>query len=455
MKGKVTATKLNVRKSPSRNGIKIGSLPQNALVDILNEKEKWLEINYNGQPAFVHGDFIEPVEKIKSVKGKVKPAILNVRSKPSLDGKKLGTLSQNTVVEVVSEQPPWLKISFNNQTAFVHGDFIELLDAGSPKKGKVTANVLNVRRQPSLTSEKAGTLMRESPVEIIGQISNWLEIKFNGSTAYVHGDFVETEEDKIAEAETKEDAKTETKPTKQRATRFLYQDPDLQKIPLPGDKPYQLTGSGEQKKVAQTWNEFGNLLAVLSDLVQVDIGSAIAVLCVESGGHGFGSNNKMIIRFENHKFWGFWGKNNASVFNKHFKYKKGEAWKEHFFRPEEHGEWQEFHGNQKKEWMVLDFARGLDDTAALKSISMGAPQIMGFNHEAIGYKNVQEMFEKFSQDIRFHIFGLFDLFDQNMLTALRNKDFVKFASFYNGSGQAPTYGKWIQNHFEAFEKLTA
>jgi hypothetical protein len=79
----------------------------------------------------------------------------------------------------------------------------------------------------------------------------------------------------------------------------------------------------------------------------------------------------------------------------------------------------------------------------MKSISMGLPQIMGFNHDKIGYPSVQKMFNNFSKDIRYHILGFFEFLDPLMLTALRNGDYKQFAHYYNGPGQAEYYGEWL------------
>jgi len=56
----------------------------------------------------------------------------------------------------------------------------------------------------------------------------------------------------------------------------------------------------------------------------------------------------------------------------------------------------------------------------------------------------------FSKDIRYHILGLFDFLSPRMIKYLRNQEFVNFAMYYNGKGQARRYGKWIQDHYEAF-----
>ena len=128
-------------------------------------------------------------------------------------------------------------------------------------------------------------------------------------------------------------------------------------------------------------------------------------------------------------------------------------WLGHKWRPSPNENWLSFHGSQIREWQVLDFARSLDDTAALKSISMGAPQIMGFNFAQLDYPNVQAMFEKFSTDIRYQILGMFQILSPSMIVALRKCDFITFAGHYNGTGQKQQYGQWIDEYYQAFKTL--
>ena len=142
----------------------------------------------------------------------------------------------------------------------------------------------------------------------------------------------------------------------------------------------------------------------------------------------------------------------------HFKWDSSKSWLGHYWRADENGAWIEQHtkaAGQDGEWAVLDFARTLDDTAALQSISMGSPQIMGFNSEKIGYSSVQEMFKAFSDSDRAHVFGLFDfiLSDGRMPVALRKSDWRGFAYVYNGSGQADDYGEHIRKGVEAAKAL--
>lgn len=117
-----------------------------------------------------------------------------------------------------------------------------------------------------------------------------------------------------------------------------------------------------------------------------------------------------------------------------------------------------FHGKQDQEWRVFEFARKLNEPAAMRSISMGGPQIMGFNHSRIGYDSAGEMFHAFESDIRYHVLGLFDYIKGSgttspMIEALQRNNFESFASYYNGPGQAAHYGHLIANHFEDFNDL--
>ncbi len=218
--------------------------------------------------------------------------------------------------------------------------------------------------------------------------------------------------------------------------------------------------SGTFRLVADIWNRYGGLLEALSNKLNIEPGVAVGVFAVESGGQAFGPDGRTLIRFENHLFYNYWGKQNVNEFNKYFTFDLGQRWTGHKFRPDPKAAWIDFHGNQAKEWDVLQFACRLDETAAKNSISMGAPQIMGFNYAVIGYASVLDMFTAFARSDRDQVIGFFD-FVQGVLpgggalTPLRRKDFTSFATIYNGSGQAAYYGSLMKNGYEAFNSLYA
>lgn len=448
MLGKVTAANLNIRNRPEPAGRVLGLLSRDTIIEILGETDRWFEIDFHGVPAFAYADYVQPIHNITTLKARITAERLNVRARPSLTAPITGTVPQDVLVNILGEHPNWLEIEFNHATGFVSRRYVEIVDAGAPQQGTITADLLNVRAAPQGDSEIRGRLAAGNTVQILSRVGDWYETRFNGLPGYVHADHVSTT------VPTGDDGRIPIAGDLEATTVGA----DLTTIPLAPDRKFEASGSNQKQQAAMTWNRFGGLLQALAEHHQVDIACAVAVLCVESGGKGFEQNNqnRMIIRFENHKFWQYWGRRQPGTFGVHFKYNALKVWLGHQWRAVATDPWENFHGNQAAEWRVLEFARKLDDTAALYSISMGAPQIMGFHHARIGFASVQDMFEKFSADIRYQIIGLFDFMnaDPNMIKALRTSDFVTFAGLYNGSGQKDKYGAWIKAHYDAFKSLT-
>ena len=172
----------------------------------------------------------------------------------------------------------------------------------------------------------------------------------------------------------------------------------------------------------------------------IDPAALEAILEVESNGAGF-INQRMVIRFEAHIFAG--ELQNTPLYNKHFRHNDaGRPWLEQFWRLTQADTWRAVHtGHQDSEWTAFEFARSLNETAAMRSISMGAPQIMGFNHLRIGYSTVQAMFAAFDDSYPAQLIGLvnFVLSDAMLVDAIRRRDWRTVAKLYNGPGQVDVY----------------
>ncbi len=218
--------------------------------------------------------------------------------------------------------------------------------------------------------------------------------------------------------------------------------------------------SRAERTVAVTWNSYGGVIAPLADELAIERGAAVAVLSVESAGAGFGPAGRLLIRFENHIFDRRWGRQNRSAFDAHFRY-GDEPWRGHRFRRDANAAWLPCHTDQHREWEAFSFAQGFDDEAAKLSISMGSPQIMGFNYSALGYGSVGQMFKAFELDVRAQLNGLFDFIRSTsqqhpeMLDGLRRGDYEIFAKYYNGAGRMQAYGRLIRAHVNAFRTLAS
>ena len=302
----------------------------------------------------------------------------------------------------------------------------------------VTASELNLRADPSTANPPIRKLTRGTALQVVEPQGSWFKVMVEGVPGYVHGDHIALRDHSF-------DA------------RFLAADPDLQVVPLKPAKLLPLPAQGATaKRTTETWNKYGGLLQPLSSALHIRPNAAVAVLCVESGGAGFVAG-RMIIRFETHVFWRMWGKNNPAAFARHFRFDASKPWTGQEVSDGTNA-FAAFHGNQSREWMAFELACTLDRRAARRSISMGASQIMGFNHGAIGYDSVDEMFEAFNSDERYHILGMFDFIKgpgtaSAMVQALQQENYEAFATRYNGGGQASEYGGRIRAHAEAFAPL--
>ena len=340
-------------------------------------------------------------------------------------------------------------------------------ESGDPAQryGRITALAgLNLRAAPKGDASIIATLPDGTRLLILAEEGDWLHVAVGngkvdeelgnepskaGTRGYVARAFVADDHSNEATAE----------PLTRPATTFFAADPVLGSMPLAPPEAQRIVtvpadGPGAQT-LAQTWNENGGLLTELATRLGIDPAVAIAVLAVESNGVGFGPDGRMIIRFENHLFFHHWGQRNPTFFADHYTFDPNQSWLNHRWRPRTDTTFREFHGSQPAEWQVLTFSKGQDDTAAKLSISMGAPQILGSNHQRIGYPSVQAMFEAFSQEERTQILGLFDFIrtDAGLVQALRRNDYTAFARGYNGPGQADTYGTLIGQWVTAFNKL--
>jgi hypothetical protein len=353
--------------------------------------------------AMVAVELVGQMRKAKKSAGSVNsPEGLNLRAGPGSDQAILKLLQHQTALDVMHEQGDWLFVATNEGNAgYVHRNYVALVGvAPQPTAAPQPA------AQPAAPAAPA-------PQPVAGGVALALP-------------------------------------------GFLASMPDLISAPLAGDQIALGPNAGPGAKLlSNIWNRYGGLLNALAVKLGIDPAVTVAILAVESGGNAFGPDGRMIIRFENHLFAHYWGKQNPDRFAQHFTYSRERTWEGHTWRADSNQPFQEFHGNQAAEWAVLNFAASLNDTAAKFSISMGLPQIMGFNHQRIGYANVQDMFKAFQSDERNHVLGMFDFIkaDANMLQALRNNDYTTFAAGYNGPGQAAHYGGLIQKWVQSFRVL--
>ncbi|WP_039960392.1 SH3 domain-containing protein, partial [endosymbiont of Riftia pachyptila] len=149
MIGTITASRLNIRAQPSQQGRKLGEYSLGTLIDITGERSGWFEVLYQGQPAFLHADYVDLVEQPSRLIGRVTANLLNVRQQPDSNSAILGTLTAGNRVELLAQLEGWLEVEFNQGNAYVAREYVDLHPREAPQQGVVDANLLHVRSQAS------------------------------------------------------------------------------------------------------------------------------------------------------------------------------------------------------------------------------------------------------------------------------------------------------------------
>jgi hypothetical protein len=162
---------------------------------------------------------------------------------------------------------------------------------------------------------------------------------------------------------------------------------ELQALSLTPARKLNAPGGASQAALnaARLWNKYGGVLEPLSVRIGIDQAVAVAVIAVESGGSGMGPDGRMVIRFENHLFWSFWGKANPAAYHQSFIFDQHTTWKGHQYRLQPTGPWLSVHQNQNSEWAAFDLASHARCDGREEINQHGIDTDSGINHRAIGY----------------------------------------------------------------------
>lgn len=156
--------------------------------------------------------------------------------------------------------------------------------------------------------------------------------------------------------------------------------------------------------------------------LRVEVACVQAVTKVESRGSGFLASGEPVILFERHWM---------------YKLLKAKLGKEPVISDVCNPKAGGYKGGAAEHTRLAQ-AVAIDRECALQSASWGLFQIMGFHWKALGFKSVQEFInvQYKSEAGQLDTFVRFLQINPGMLNALRNKDWAKFASLYNGPAYA-------------------
>jgi hypothetical protein len=175
--------------------------------------------------------------------------------------------------------------------------------------------------------------------------------------------------------------------------------------------------------------------------INVPMAAFRAVVAVESSGKGFDSDGRPKALFERHIFYKLLNGDKDKLSEA---MDEGLAYVKWGMRP--------YPKTSDGVYEEINKAMKIDETAALKSTSWGLGQIMGNNHEMLGYMSVQDMVEDARKDEYHQVLQMAKfIMRAGLATALRNLDWAAFARGYNGPGYASNkYDTKLAEHYSQF-----
>jgi len=209
------------------------------------------------------------------------------------------------------------------------------------------------------------------------------------------------------------------------------------------DKAATGGGSGASAAAKNLKKKFGSIISSFASKYSIDEDVLGGFILTESSGSGF-TDGKLLIRFENHIFL-----KNVSNASSTFKVEN----KVHYYY--KNGKWNQTHtGKQASEYEAFNLGKGINEYYAYYSISMGLPQIMGFNFKVTGYDSPADMFKDFSisEDKQMAGFCTFVAKYDNgsLLKACQSRNFTSMGKIYNGDGD--TYGPKLKKNAADYAK---
>lgn len=155
---------VSIYPEPFSGGDPLGVMKQGDEVEVKEVMNNWLVINFDGETGYVYREFVSGYAS-SDYDGVVNATELNVRAKPSIEGKQIGSISRGARVKVFSFDEQWAKIEYAGQWGYVHSYYLDLYKDGraisllvQPKlKEETDRAVLTWAKQGKVTSTHAMT----------------------------------------------------------------------------------------------------------------------------------------------------------------------------------------------------------------------------------------------------------------------------------------------------------
>ncbi|MBQ6146992.1 MAG: SH3 domain-containing protein, partial [Clostridia bacterium] len=124
-------THVNVRKAPTSNSVKLGTLVPGAEVTVTGTSGNWTRIDFVGGSAFVYSRYVSVKKPDADVIGKTATIVncvnfVNIRAKANGSSRKLGQAWRGTTYTVRGISGNWVQVDYDGGSAFIYNRYVKI-----------------------------------------------------------------------------------------------------------------------------------------------------------------------------------------------------------------------------------------------------------------------------------------------------------------------------------------
>ncbi len=202
-KGTVNGSSVRFRESGSTSAKVIASLAKGTVVTVLGTEGDWYRCSYNNKTGYISKTYVTvsgsetaPSDPTPSTPSSStgKPVVvansLRLRSGPDTTNGILATLSKGTQVSVLSASNGWLKVSVDDLTGWVSGEYISLTGDSNVSLGTVKGTSVRFRSGAGTNNSILATMPVNARLCVYGTENDWVKCSYNGKIGYISASYV-------------------------------------------------------------------------------------------------------------------------------------------------------------------------------------------------------------------------------------------------------------------------
>ncbi len=130
--------------------------------------------------------------------GVITGSVVNLRAEPNTTSKVLAKLEKGTGLSVTESKDGWYKVTRNDVTGWISGDYITVSDVAI-LSGVVNTSVLNVRGKPDIASEVLSKLESGAKVNVYEESGEWFRVSVGvGRYGWVNSEFITIRKESVS-----------------------------------------------------------------------------------------------------------------------------------------------------------------------------------------------------------------------------------------------------------------